>query len=697
MKKFLTIIFCTVIVSATLPGQNKPQSAPPENFFPFGVLTACNSTTVPSITNDPSKTKEYFENMCRDISGHGMNTIINFSSPTDAVKTLLEVADVHNLKVLPSINEFINLNIRTLSATNCQVKWDVFKTPEKPAIDGRLQDNCWKLADRSGPFINLFASGYPSEPTTAQILHDDENIYIACDLKAASLKTNCDKQGDDVYQDDCLEVFITSPNNPEIYYHFITNAKGTQFDEIREKGTSAVVSRGKLKWQAAGLRTDTGCTIEIAIPFKSMGVSAIKPTDEWHMNITRINHSKNELSSWAVTNSFHRQERFGRIQITNTEKNKDNNINISGRLMDEKGSPVTGLPMTCEQFTAISGPGGEFSFEGISRGRHTLDFYESFAPAEFIVQEHDTPATVTCKRQIPANKSPEKIRETAEKITKLLKGNKSLIGYFTCDEPHGIGWSIDQLALINKTIKEIDPDHPAFNCLDKPEYVASFCAKVNPKIVLHDNYPLKFAPSDNFKNFTKEIDLVRSSTPEKTPLWIIVQAHGFDSKAEYLREPTPQELRAMTFLAIAHGAKGIIYFLYQTLGDAGGMFGMLDKNGKSTAKWDEIQKIAPKIKAMAPTLLQLSYQEKGCSATGNTDVQLFKDDAGKQYIIAVNKDVSKDADIEIKIPIAANNPSEETRALDVYTRQEYILEKEGGSLKFKSKLAAGDGALFSLR
>ena len=684
--------------SAAPPATSGAESNQLKGFFPVGVLTACDRSTMPFIGDNPVKTKDYFDKMCRDISRHGMNTVVNFSSPTDSVKTLLDVADEYNLKVLPSINELMALNVRNGVASGenfLPVSWTALKASPMPSIDGRLDDPCWRVAYKTGPFVNLNACGFPSEATTGYLLYDDDNLYVACDLTAKALKADCAERDGEVYKDDCVEIFLDPSNGGKSYYHFIVNAKGVQYDERRESSASGKVG-WNAKWDSAVSRNARGWTVEVAIPFKSLGFAKPKPGELWQMNLARENHSQGELSSWALTNSFHNPERFGTIHFGGQpDTAAPQATQLTGVVKDDNGVALSNIPLVCDRFVAITDADGAFSMSGFTAGEYLLALYApGFIPTKVMIAKGEKTKSIEVKAgsQVPAGKSPQSVYDIAKKICGQLKSHRSLIGYYTCDEPHGIGWSIDQLAIINKAVESVDPQRCAINTLDKPEHVKSFCMKVNPKVVMHDNYPLKFSPNDNFRTFTKELDLVRSSIPPETPLWLVLQAHGFDRSVAYLREPTPQELRAMTYLAIAHGAKGIIYFLYQTMGEAGGMYGLLDKEGKSTAKWEELGRLAPKLQALAPTLLKLSLCDNTSSGSGNSDVQTLKDINGAKHVMVVNKDVLRGAVVEVETESSAAEP----RVIDVLTGGTLSSRKDGGKLRFKVSLEAGEGRLFSV-
>jgi hypothetical protein len=52
---------------------------------------------------------------------------------------------------------------------------------ERPVIDGKLNDSCWKAAAWAGNYTQWIPNegAQPSQPTQLKILYDDKNIYVA--------------------------------------------------------------------------------------------------------------------------------------------------------------------------------------------------------------------------------------------------------------------------------------------------------------------------------------------------------------------------------------------------------------------------------------------------------------------------------------------------------------------------------------
>ncbi len=81
------------------------------------------------------------------------------------------------------------------------------------------------------------------------------------------------------------------------------------------------------------------------------------------------------------------------------------------------------------------------------------------------------------------------------------------------------------------------------------------------------------------------------------PVWAVLQAFGYQNqklKGWGAREPTYDEMRAMTFLSIVHGAKGIFYYTF-----TGSDYRIL----QSPQHWNDLKRIVAELNRIYPLLL----------------------------------------------------------------------------------------------
>jgi hypothetical protein len=185
----------------------------------------------------------------------------------------------------------------------------VKKTSGTVNIDGLLDEAAWGNADSMTGFMLI--GGKPArQQTEFRLCYDDQNIYAGVTCREplpGSIASNFKERDRNVWEDDCVEFFL-SPAASTSYYHIAVNAIGTIYD--------AIVSDPK--WNGSyRVATRTGAdswTLEMAIPFRELGLGSIKPGSRWNFNVCRQRHVEKptEISSYALLlkGGFHSPSRF---------------------------------------------------------------------------------------------------------------------------------------------------------------------------------------------------------------------------------------------------------------------------------------------------------------------------------------------------------------------------------------------------
>ncbi|MFC1582545.1 PQQ-binding-like beta-propeller repeat protein, partial [Planctomycetota bacterium] len=184
-----------------------------------------------------------------------------------------------------------------------------------PVIDGKL-DPAFSTQATALSFAFLDGTRKPpTETTTAWMLCDKENLYLAvhCRKKQRGIVCNKTERDDAVWQDEAIELYIDPQNKRgNRYFHIILNAAGVIQDAFD----------GKKAWdgsfKAAAVRQDGDWTAEIKLPFSELGVKPGDLKKVWSFNISRSardpeNKSWLEDTAWSPTgeNSSHVPNMFG--------------------------------------------------------------------------------------------------------------------------------------------------------------------------------------------------------------------------------------------------------------------------------------------------------------------------------------------------------------------------------------------------
>jgi hypothetical protein len=92
----------------------------------------------------------------------------------------------------------------------------------------------------------------------------------------------------------------------------ISNSLATRFDEIGPRYPRPASWNGD--WRVATQVSNNGWTVEIAIPFRTLGVAMPEPGTTWGFNVHRQQYRLLERSSWSPTeHSFHEPRNFGHL------------------------------------------------------------------------------------------------------------------------------------------------------------------------------------------------------------------------------------------------------------------------------------------------------------------------------------------------------------------------------------------------
>ena len=189
------------------------------------------------------------------------------------------------------------------------------------AVDGKLDDAGWAAAARVPIFCNT-VTGFPhSTWAVASLCYDDKHLYVALSTpQDAAPTTRTTERDGPVWEDDSFELFLVADmQQKDAFFQFIVNSAGVLFDG---RG-------GRREWDGdIGVKTHRGTrswTVELAIPFETLGTNRPAAGDEWRANICRDYAREKPLqpvyTSWAyVGGSFlANQERWGRIRFGGAE------------------------------------------------------------------------------------------------------------------------------------------------------------------------------------------------------------------------------------------------------------------------------------------------------------------------------------------------------------------------------------------
>lgn len=225
--------------------------------------------------------------------------------------------------------------------------------------------------------------------------------------------------------------------------------------------------------------------------------------------------------------------------------------------------------------------------------------------------------------------------QRVEAVIKSYRDHPALLAWYLNDErPRDM---VPEFTEYYQRFRSLDPNHPAYIVLCNMAELTYFMPTTDVMGV--DPYPIPSSP------VTRVVDWMEASsaaTAGKMPTWLVPQAFAWyqhhpvgsdrarvptEEDLRTGRAPTYEESRCMTYLGLAHGAKGLIYWCYYNLR-------MLPQYEEM---WAEMKRIGAEVKALSPVLL--APDDRGTakfsppSAPIHTKVKRHE---GREYLIAVS-------------------------------------------------------------
>jgi hypothetical protein len=194
-------------------------------------------------------------------------------------------------------------------------------------------------------------------------------------------------------------------------------------------------------------------------------------------------------------------------------------------------------------------------------------------------------------------------------------------GYILADEPDA--GALPGLAKLAEEVRtkhpgrfgyvNLFPNYVPLWALKTPTYdahVAQFIDLVKPEVLSMDHYPAMRPDADSRNAYCDNLETMRThALKANIPHWNYFYSMPFNDRLD----PTEAQLRWQINTSLAYGSKGILYFCYWTPGKGAKGAGEFPKGGAiitaeglKTRHYDEAKRINAELKALGPTLMQLT-------------------------------------------------------------------------------------------
>lgn len=203
----------------------------------------------------------------------------------------------------------------------------------------------------------------------------------------------------------------------------------------------------------------------------------------------------------------------------------------------------------------------------------------------------------------------------APKVIEPIMNHPSILAWYLCDEPDHSGWTVPpaEMRLATKLLNKTDPNHPVWTVVMSWADSNLFQYGDTVNILSSDVYPFADGKKNPLEVVANKAAVLRKAVKEERPVWMTTQA---------TKVATPLENRAMTYLAICGGARGIVYWEFY------------EANGDPTT-WKTVVDLTLELKTLSPILT--APAPANTLAISNPNVHaILREYDGSLFVLAVN-------------------------------------------------------------
>jgi hypothetical protein len=214
-----------------------------------------------------------------------------------------------------------------------------------------------------------------------------------------------------------------------------------------------------------------------------------------------------------------------------------------------------------------------------------------------------------------------------------FKDHPAVFAWYVCDEPDHPRWTVPppEMRLATTLLHRADPNHPTWTVVMPwaDSNIYQYADTVD--IIATDMYPIADYKRQLIR-VARATDVLRRAVKGQRPVWMVTEA---TSKA------TPQEEYAITYLAVTHGANGIVYWNFN---DA----------RRNPQIWKTMVDISLELKTLTPVLVSPSSQRP--VRVDNEHIHfLAKEHEGKFYLLTVNASPEPQSKVRLTLPGLQDN------------------------------------------
>ena len=244
---------------------------------------------------------------------------------------------------------------------------DVTTIKERPVVDGKLDDACWKTAQWECGLKPIRDKKYKTVPNATEfaIVADKDTIYVAFRVFESDMANLKEMSPRGMWASDHVEIFLSPSSNPLEFYQFCVSAPhGDKAQIYHIEGGLAHPDPYNPFWKHAIALEDGAWTAEMEIPLAAFYNTRVEDwKTEWTVNVARDNVVQIGCpkSSWSdLDRSFMESHRFRTMKGFPMRAEADD-VAVEKAIADVKRETKDGLEGELSVY-AYAKKGGAFAF-----------------------------------------------------------------------------------------------------------------------------------------------------------------------------------------------------------------------------------------------------------------------------------------------------------------------------------------------
>jgi hypothetical protein len=303
-----------------------------------------------SLSKDPAHTKRWFPRyvyFCNDLitGGDHSKFVFGFRHPDLTLKETLAIANGERSArgkgvgsaqtghgILEPLTWDFDRMMANIDRPAQERKIIARRASVKPGADGTLPPEAWQdvPAVEFEPYRTTSSRMSADTRTFARVLYDDENLharYECGEPNPENMRLTPVPRDGNVWRQDEVEIFLNPEGSGRKFMHFMAApVRDAMYDERKgyiEDQLDPRLAEADITWSPGWTcahsidRENKRWTLEMTIPFRSLGVKTPAPGAVWTGNLARCRRAGGgeELSCW-IPDGFGNPEIFGEIVFT---------------------------------------------------------------------------------------------------------------------------------------------------------------------------------------------------------------------------------------------------------------------------------------------------------------------------------------------------------------------------------------------